>query len=64
MVQLCKAAGYKKFRIKEHTDYWKQENARDPQKGFGTQVESTWYWYQNWVDKCIEYCRSQGDKYK
>jgi hypothetical protein len=64
VVQLCKAAGFRKFRIKEHTDYWKLENAKDLQKGFGTQVESTWYWYQNWVDKCIEYCKNVGERYK
>jgi hypothetical protein len=64
VVQLCKAAGFRKFRIKEHTDYWKQEDAKNPVKGFGTQVENTWYWYQTWVDKCIEFCLSEGEKYK
>lgn len=64
VVRECKAAGFRKFRIKEHTDFWKKENAKDPSKGFGTQVENTWYWYQNWVDKCIEHCKLQGDKYK
>jgi len=64
VVRECKAAGYRKFRIKEHTDFWKSENAKDPSKGYGTQVEKTWYWYQNWVDKCIEHCKQQGDKYK
>jgi len=64
VVQACKAKGYRKFRIKEHTDYWKQENAKDPSKGFGAQVENNWYWYQNWVEKCIAHCEEEGEKYK
>lgn len=64
VVRECKAAGYRKFRIKEHTDFWKKENAKDPSKGYGSQVENTWYWYQNWVDKCLDHCKIEGDKYK
>lgn len=64
VVKMCKEAGFPKFRITEHTNYWKSENAKDPQKGFGVQVESNWYWYQNWVEKCIEHCKSEKEKYK
>lgn len=64
VVEECKKAGFNKFRIKDHTDYWKSENAKDPSKGYGVLVENTWYWYQNWVDKCMEYCKNAGNRFK
>lgn len=64
VVEACKKVGFKKFRIKEHTDFWKSEDAKNLAKGLGTQIESTWYWYQSWVDKCIEYCQLNGDTYR
>jgi len=64
IVKICGDLGYNNFRIKDHTDFWKKENAKILGKGYGTIVENTWYWYQNWVDKCLEYCKSQGNKFK
>ena len=58
-------AGFKKFRVqREHLDIWKAEKAKDPGKGFGVDIAGVWYWYQSWIDRCIELCKAAGDKYK
>jgi hypothetical protein len=58
-------AGFMKFRTSpEHTNMWKEENAKDPSKGYGVDVQGSWYWYDSWVQKCIEKCQIAGDRYK
>jgi hypothetical protein len=58
-------AGFPKFRVqREHLDMWRNENAKDPGKGFGVEVEGAWYWYQTWIDRCIELCTAAGVRYK
>jgi hypothetical protein len=58
-------AGFTKFRIQpEHLRMWKVENAKDPAKGYGVDVQGTWFWYETWVARCIERCKAAGDTYK
>jgi hypothetical protein len=65
VVKKVQAAGFKKFRVTpEHAQMWKAEDAKKDGKGFGVQLEGAWYWYQNWIDRCIELCTAIGDKYK
>lgn len=65
VVNAVQKAGFPKFRVNpEHVDFWKSENAKNPAKGFGTEVQGIWYWYQNWVDRCIEHCQEAGDRYR
>lgn len=57
--------GFPKFRIQpEHRDFWKTEDGKNPAKGYGVDVAGTWYWYQSWMDRCLQHCRDQGDRYK
>ena len=59
------SAGFPGFRIQpEHVQMWKQEDAKNPAKGFGVQVEGAWYWYESWIKRCIELCTQAGDTYK
>ncbi len=64
VIKVCQNAGFKKFNMTHHTKLWKAEDAKNPARAYGTQVETTWYWYQNWVDRCIEFCTSNGDTFK
>lgn len=65
VVAEVRKAGFAKFRVqKEHVELWKSENAKDPGKGYGVSVEGSWYWYQSWIDRCIELCQAAGDKYR
>jgi len=64
VVDLVQKAGFKKFRVNpEQVEFWKSEDAKNPAMGFGTEVQGTWYWYQSWVDRCLEHCRAAGDRY-
>lgn len=58
-------AGFKNFRVQpEHVNMWKAEDAKNPAKGYGVQVEGAWYWYESWINRCIELCQQAGDTYK
>lgn len=59
------ATGFQRFRVApEHVAMWKSEDAKNPGKGYGTEVQGTWYWYQSWIDRCLALCQAAGDKYK
>lgn len=58
-------AGFLGFRTQpEHVRMWKGEDAKKPEKGYGVAVQGTWYWYQSWVNRCIELCEAAGEKYR
>jgi len=64
VVDAVNKAGFSKFRIQpDHVDMWKSEDAKNPSKGLGTDVSGTWYWYESWIDRCIELCRAAGSRY-
>lgn len=65
VVQQVNAAGFKKFRVTpEHSSMWKAQDAKKEGKGFGVNIAGVWYWYQSWIDRCIELCRESGETYK
>jgi hypothetical protein len=65
VVQEVQNAGFKKFRIQpDHVEMWKADEAKEPGKGFGVEVAGAWYWYQSWINRCIELCKAAGDKFK
>ncbi len=55
--------GYKKFKIYQHTQLWKAENARDQSKGFGVLVVGTWYWYDSWIKFVRKHCEENKNNY-
>jgi hypothetical protein len=58
-------AGFPKFRAqREHIEMWKAEDAKNPMKGYGVEVEGNWYWYESWIKRCVELCEKAGDKYR
>jgi hypothetical protein len=64
VVQAVRSAGFPKFRVSpEHVGFWRAEDAKNPAKGYGTDVQGTWYWYQSWIERCIGICRTAGDNY-
>ncbi len=65
VVRAVHAAGFKKLNVySSHVAMWQAENAKDPAKGYGVDVQGAWYWYQSWVDRVIELCEAAGDKYR
>lgn len=64
VVAEVKAAGFPNFKVQpNHLNIWRDEDAKNPGKGYGTEVARTWYWYQSWIDRCIELCKANSDKY-
>jgi hypothetical protein len=65
VVAAVRNAGFPRFAtFPHHLDMWRSEDAKNPGKGLGVDVQGAWYWYQAWVDRCIELCRAAGDKFK
>lgn len=65
VVAEVRKAGFPKFRVQpDHVEMWKAEDAKNPGKGYGVRVEGAWYWYESWINRCIELCKAAGDKYK
>ncbi len=64
IVDLMKAEGYPGFSIHYHTQLWKQQDARNSSKGFGTMVAGkSWHWYESWVDVVRKHCQDSEGKY-
>ena len=55
--------GYKKFKIYQHTQLWKDEKAKDKSKGFGVLVVRTWYWYESWIEFVRKHCEENKNNY-
>lgn len=64
VVAVVRQSGFQQFRISpEHLDMWRAEDAKNPSKGFGVDVQGSWYWYQSWIDRCLQLCKVAGDRY-
>ena len=63
VVQLMKQEGYSNFGMHKHTLLWKEMGAKQPSKGYGVQVATTWYWYERWVDEVRKHCLANADTY-
>lgn len=64
VVAAVRGAGFAAFRTQpEHLALWKAEDAKKEGKGYGVLIQGMWYWYQAWVDRCIELCRQEGQRY-
>ena len=59
VVKKIQEAGFPKFTINKHTDLWKNLNAKDPSKKYGTDVAGKWYWYQVWIDFAIKHLKNK-----
>lgn len=64
IVKQLKKEGYIKFGMTQHTNLWKSNDAKNPSKGYGTQVSKQWYWYTNWLEYLRQHCENAGDRYK
>lgn len=60
IVSLVNEAGYKRFTMRDHTVLWQTFDAKNPSKGLGVHIGTTWYWYETWLEKVMKECDSQG----
>jgi hypothetical protein len=65
VMDAAKKAGFRNFRISDHTALWKKLDAKDPTKGYGCQgdYKNTWVWFDNWITRVLEHCEENQDKY-
>lgn len=65
VVDRVREAGFPSFRVHHaHTNMWQANDAKNPSKGYGIDIQGTWYWYQSWIDRCISLCAAAGDAYR
>ncbi|WP_235865785.1 DUF3644 domain-containing protein [Pseudovibrio exalbescens] len=65
VVAKAKEAGFVNFTMHSHTQLWKSLGARDPDKGYGCfgDYKGAWVWYDRWIERVLEHCRENHEKY-
>ena len=63
IVKLMNEEGYPNFKMHHHVEFWKEQDAKNAGKGYGVQVDQTWYWYDRWVDEVRKHCSANKDLY-
>nr|WP_206611543.1 DUF3644 domain-containing protein [Falsirhodobacter deserti] len=64
VVEKMQAAGFQKFRMHDHTQLWKQFDAKNPGKGFGCVGDyGNWVWFDRWIDQVRQHCEAEGEKF-
>lgn len=63
IVKQMKAEGYSKFGMKQHTDLWKEKEARNPKHQYGVEVEGQWLWYDSWLSVVRKHFNEHRDHY-
>jgi hypothetical protein len=56
VLEIMAKEGFGLFKYNDHTNLWKSEDAKNPEKGYGTFVQKQWYWYEKWIERVKEYC--------
>jgi hypothetical protein len=64
IVKQMKAEGYTRFGMQQHTDLWKNREAKDPKHQYGVQVEGSWYWYEARLVEVRKYCQDNEAYYR
>lgn len=61
IINMMHEKGFKGFSFRDHAILWKQQEAKDPKKGFGvTMADGQWYFYDKWVQFVEEQLRRQA----
>ena len=55
VIRIAREEGFASFGIYQHTQLWKNTDAKNPAKGFGVPVCGQWCWYQRWVDHVLQH---------
>lgn len=64
IVDIMTKEGFSKFGMHQHTLLWKEKDAKNIAKGFGTNVEGNWYWYESWLEVVREHCKQSATTLK
>ena len=65
IIKIIHKEGYPQFSMHQHTLLWKELEARDAAKGYGTWVAGVyWHWYARWLDVVRDHCKRNREHYK
>ncbi len=56
IIKIMNGKGFKGFKMHQHTQLWREQDAKNENKGFGVKVVNTWYWYDSWIKVVEKYC--------
>lgn len=60
IIAQMRTKGFKNFGIHQHTQLWKNLDARDATKGYGVFVGVSWFWYDTWIKEVEKYCQEHA----
>ncbi len=64
VVDLIQAEGFKNFSVHNHTQLWKEKDAKNPSHYFGTLVAGKhWHWYERLVNEVRKHCETNRESY-
>jgi len=64
IVEKMQAEGFQKFKMHQHTDLWKDKDAKNPVKTYGTLVAGKiWHWYDSWMSEVLKHCQENRSLY-
>lgn len=63
VVEKMQMSGFPGFTMHNHTQLWKEMDAKHPSKGLGVSVVKTWYWYQPWLEIVNSHCAANAGSY-
>ncbi|HEY0984435.1 DUF3644 domain-containing protein [Schlesneria sp.] len=63
IVERMQQEGYSKFSMHAHTKLWQRLDARNPGKGYGTQLGVQYWWYDRWLEQVREQCQKNSILY-
>lgn len=64
IVAKMKTEGFPKFGMGQHTDLWKERDAKNTSKGYGVHIAKAWYWYDTWVTEVRKHCTENAGTYR
>ncbi len=66
VVEMMQVEGFPKFKQQQHTDLWRELDAKNPAKGFGCagDYRGTWIWYDTWIARVRAHCQEHSERYQ
>ena len=65
IVALMKTEGFPRFTMHEHTELWKELDAKREPGKFGVLVaETTWLWYPSWIEEVRSFCEANEARFR
>jgi hypothetical protein len=66
IIRLMQKEGFPRFNQQNHTNLWRELDAKKPAKAFGKMGDyrGTWIWYDTWLTRVRAHCQEHADRYQ